>query len=194
VAEQIPPAEPARDLLEQALERADQVLVEGRDRVRNLRGETGRGELAYLIEAAAYRLRVDPDVVIDMFVEGDCRQVHPVVCDDLLAIASEALFNAFKHAQATRIDIGLACGRGGLRLRIADNGIGFDPSILKGAGRPGHYGLLGMYERAHKLKAELIIRNCDEGAEIQLLVPGHIAYVGPRRRWSPFPRSADLES
>ena len=188
VAEQIPPIEPTRQLLDQALDRADEVLVQGRDRVRNLRADEGRGELAFRIEEAAYRLRFDPDIAINMVVEGDCRCVHPVASDEVFAIANEALFNAFKHAQASRIDIALVCERQALRLTIADDGVGIDPEVLEAVRRPGHYGFIGMRERAGKLKAKIVIQNTVDGAEVLLRVPRDIAYAAVKPRWSPFPR------
>jgi len=194
VADQIPPTEPARKLLEQALDRADEVLVEGRDRVKSLRGNDAQGDLAYRIEAAAYQLRLDPEVEISVLATGDCRLVHPVVCDELLAIATEALFNAFKHACAKRIDIGLACERHRVRLSIADDGVGIDRSILEAAGRAGHYGFVGMRERARKLKARLLIHNRAKGAEVLLLVPGRVAYARSDRRFALFNRTGELES
>jgi len=194
VADQIPPTEPARKLLEQALDRADEVLVEGRDRVKSLRGNDAQGDLAYRIVAAAYQLRLDPKVEISVAATGDCRLVHPVVCDELLAIATEALFNAFSHARAKRIEIVLDCEGRRVRLSIADDGVGIDGSILESAGRAGHYGFVGMGERARKLKAKLLIHNRAKGAEVLLLVPGSVAYARPDRPWSLFRRFAELES
>ena len=193
VAEQIPSTELARGLLDRALDRADEVLVEGRDRVKNLRASEGQGELAFLIEAAAYKLRPDPGFEIKMIVEGDCKPAHPVVCDELLAIANEALFNAYKHAQASQISITLSCERRGLRLRISDDGVGIDPVVLAVASRPGHFGFIGMRERAHRLKAKLVISNKEVGADVLVIVPRRIAYANPKRRWSLFPQLTGLE-
>jgi signal transduction histidine kinase len=62
-------------------------------------------------------------------------------------IAHEALSNARKHAQATHLGVDLEAKRGGYLLRIADNGVGFDPAEVA-AINPGHLGLVAMRERA----------------------------------------------
>jgi signal transduction histidine kinase len=74
--------------------------------------------------------------------------------ETLFRMAEEALRNIERHALATRVDIVLATmDDTHVRLRIADDGIGFDPT----ASRPGHFGLLGLREQAHLINAELRI-------------------------------------
>jgi two-component system sensor histidine kinase UhpB len=95
---------------------------------------------------------------------GDCRLRHPGVAlnltldttlegldglDDALStavyrIVQEALNNALRHAQATHIDVRLQRSGSTLELEVADNGIG----QLAHLQAPGHYGVLGMRERA----------------------------------------------
>jgi PAS domain S-box-containing protein len=65
----------------------------------------------------------------------------------LFRIAHEAVTNARKHADATRIDVSLAQERGGVRMRVADDGAGFEPSTLREPPKPGHIGLPTMFER-----------------------------------------------
>jgi signal transduction histidine kinase len=65
-------------------------------------------------------------------------------------------------------------------LRIRDDGAGIAPAILED-GRPGHYGLPGMRERAAEIGAKLDIwSGIGTGTEIDLSIPGSIAY-GKRR-------------
>ena len=74
--------------------------------------------------------------------------------ETLFRMAEEALRNIERHAMATRVDIALATmDDTHVRLRIADDGIGFDPT----ASRPGHFGLLGLREQAQLIDAELRI-------------------------------------
>jgi signal transduction histidine kinase len=64
-------------------------------------------------------------------------------------IAQEALQNVVKHAQATQVDMSLCLEKTHLTLRIADNGSGFAvPSRPNYLAQEGHFGLLGMKERA----------------------------------------------
>ena len=62
----------------------------------------------------------------------------------VVRVLQEALTNVRKHAEARRIQVGLRCGRGEVTLVVEDDGRGFSP----GAAGAGHYGLLGMRERA----------------------------------------------
>jgi signal transduction histidine kinase len=61
-------------------------------------------------------------------------------------------------------------------LRIRDDGEGIAPAILED-GRPGHYGLPGMRERAAEIGATLDIwSSIGAGTEVDLSIPGAIAY------------------
>ena len=74
--------------------------------------------------------------------------------ETLLRMAQEALRNVERHAMATRVDVTLqTTGGSQLELRVADNGVGFDPQTL----RPGHYGIVGLREQAELIGAELRI-------------------------------------
>ena len=64
--------------------------------------------------------------------------------------------------------VGLALGEDGLDLRVADNGRGFDP----GADHAGHFGLLGMRERAERVGARLeVISAQGAGTQVRLSMP-----------------------
>jgi signal transduction histidine kinase len=83
----------------------------------------------------------------------------------LLRIAHEALFNIWKHAQASQVDVRLRAAGGELELTIADNGLGFDPSQAP----PGHFGLAGMRARAQILGAALEIASAaGQGTQISV--------------------------
>jgi signal transduction histidine kinase len=183
VAEQMPPGQPARRLLDEAMDRADQVLIEGRDRVRSLRSQESSGDCIDQIEAAAHRLRIDPAVSIETCEIGGRRHLHPVVCEELLKIAEEALFNAYKHAQARNIAVAMKYGKVDAELTIADDGVGIDAAYVSAEGRTGHYGLTGMRERAHKLEGELSVQRLEPGTLVRVRVPGRIAYAKVRRGW-----------
>jgi two-component system, NarL family, sensor histidine kinase UhpB len=66
----------------------------------------------------------------------------------LFRIAQEAVTNVRKHAGARRVDVMLVEENGGIRMRIADDGAGFDSALVAEAPRPGHIGLPTMFERA----------------------------------------------
>ncbi len=83
-------------------------------------------------------------------------------------IAQESLHNTVKHARATRVQLSLTCGDAILRLRIVDNGQGFDPS----GDFPGHLGLRSMRERAQGIRGTFEIESSPgEGTTVTLTVP-----------------------
>ncbi len=97
------------------------------------------------------------------------------VARHVLAIATEALENAHRHASATRVDVRAAVDGRLLRLTIHDDGIGLPPGItlerLRGS---GHFSLLGMVERAAQAGVGIHIgRGADEGRHGD--TPGHPA-------------------
>jgi signal transduction histidine kinase/ligand-binding sensor domain-containing protein len=185
-AEQMPPGQPARKLMEQALDRADEMLAEGRDRVRNLRAAQASDDMAAALGAAADRLRLDPTIEVKVQVDGPRRPLHPVVFDEVMAVATEALFNAFTHAHAEHVGVEVRYERNQLVVRVQDDGVGIERQVLE-RGREGHFGLTGMRERAAKIRGQLSIRsNPGAGAEVSISVPASLAYSGAGRRWTPF--------
>jgi signal transduction histidine kinase/ligand-binding sensor domain-containing protein len=186
VVEQIPADLPARQALEGALDRADDVIVEGRDRVKSLRADKA-GDLHDILAGLVERLGLEPAIKVRMVVEGTPRRLHPLVCEAIEQIVSEALFNAQRHAQARTVEIDVGYGRGALNVRLRDDGVGLDQAVLDSGGREGHFGLTGMGERARKIQAEFEIRSRPgAGAEIELTVPGGVAYLNLGRRAWPF--------
>jgi signal transduction histidine kinase len=94
------------------------------------------------------------------------------------------LGNAFLHSGASKIEVEITYDRVMVRLRIRDDGRGIDSQILNG-GRPGHYGLSGMRERAHTLGARLDIwSRPGAGTEVDLAIPAEAAYEGGFRSLS----------
>jgi signal transduction histidine kinase len=119
-------------------------------------------------------------------VEGTPRDLHPILRDEVYRIACEALRNAFKHANAKRIEVEIRYDERQLRLRLRDDGRGIDPKNLEEGGRAGHYGLRGMRERAKLMGGKLTVwSELDSGTEVELRIPASRAYEIPpaRRRW-----------
>ena len=188
VTEEIPPDSPARQKMEQALDRADDVLIEGRDRVKDLRISPATGpDLSSAIGTMGSELAKEHSTPFNLSVEGTPRLLDPIVREETLRIAQEALANAFHHARASKIETEIIYDRGELRLRFRDDGGGIDSAFLK-AGRPGHWGLPGMRERARKIRARFEVwSRQDAGTEIELRVPARIAYIRSSRRWGWWP-------
>jgi signal transduction histidine kinase len=187
VNDQLPPGK-AKEALERVLDQADQAIIEGRDAIQNLRSSTTlTNELARAMNALGQELAGTSDgeggsPKFLVSVEGQPRELHPIVRDDIYRVAREALRNAFRHAQATEIEGEITYSDRLLRLRIRDNGKGIDPKLL-GAGRDGHWGLPGMRERAQQIGAQLDLwSEVGKGTEVELRIPGSIAYEASPNR------------
>lgn len=182
--DQIPKEEPARELMEQSLDRADRLLGESRDRVKGLRSaERQLPDLAEVLASEGAQLtRIQP-AAFRVSAEGTARELHPLVREELLLIAREAIGNAFRHAQAGHIEVEILYGEDALRVRVRDDGRGIGEGVLEQGGKPGHFGLIGMRERAKKFGAQLTIwSKVGAGTEIELKIPRRIAYQKPDRR------------
>ena len=103
-------------------------------------------------------------------------------------MTGEAMRNAFRHARARRIEVEIRYDTRELRVRVRDDGIGMDASVLQ-EGRTGHYGLPGMRERAKSIGGQLEVwSEQGAGTELELTVPASVAYgkhVGQRFRLFP---------
>ncbi len=118
-------------------------------------------------------------------VQGASHDLHPIAREEVLLIGREALGNAFLHAGAANIEAEITFGDAALQLRIRDDGQGISAAVLDAGGKPGHFGLIGMRERANKLGAHLEIwSKPGAGTEIDLRVPAKVAYSRMRTRAS----------
>jgi len=190
----------ARQVLEAALEDAAQAVTQAREAVQDLRSSTiVTNDLARAIEALGEELTADQGAangeaaVFSMEVEGTPRALHPILRDDIYRIAAEAVRNAFRHARARRIEVEIIYEAKELRVRVRDNGIGIDASVIE-EGRPGHFGLTGMRERARPIGGQLdvwsaaslskpgALSTAGAGTEVQLIIPASILYQDHRSR------------
>ena len=115
-------------------------------------------------------------MLFHVVVEDPPRDLHPILRDEIYAIAREAVRNAFRHAQARNIEAEIKYGGSLLQLRIRDDGNGIDPRVVA-EGRAGHFGVPGMRERANRIGGKLDVWSATgAGTEIELSIPGSIAY------------------
>ena len=183
VAERIPTSEPARPMIDKALDRADEVLVQGRDRVNNLRLTPQVEALPEALTKAIKDLAHNKGVEFSIVVEGGSRDLNPLVRDEVFWISHEALVNALHHAGAKHIEVEIVYDSAQLRLRIRDDGCGMDPEIIEAGGKPGHWGLRGMRERGAKIDAQLgMWSRPGTGTELEFKIPGPVAYTAPGNR------------
>jgi signal transduction histidine kinase len=183
------PAE-AKQTLDSAIEQAAQAITEGRDAVQGLRSSTVvTNDLALAINTLGEELvggETNPNAAeFHVGVEGTPRDLHPILRDEVYRIVGEALRNAFRHAEARRIEVEIRYDERQFGLRVRDDGKGIDSKLLNDDERPGHYGMRGMRERAKLLGGKMTVwSELDSGTEVELSIPATNAYatVGGRRR------------
>jgi signal transduction histidine kinase len=106
--------------------------------------------------------------------QGVERRLDPDVELALYRIAQEALNNVVRHAQATQAHLNIYFTSQDVTLEVTDNGKGFDvPSSPAEFAPAGHFGLLGLSERAELIGARLEIQSSlDHGSRVTLHLPG----------------------
>src|SRR5215469_3164373 len=178
--------EPARRIFEETLKQSDQVMLEGRELVLDLR-ETGSEptDLPTAFSDFGGRMRKGGSCEFRVVVNGTIRPLHPVVSEELFKIGKEALGNAFRHSGAHSIETELNYERSELRIRIRDDGTGIDSAILRQGHREGHFGLPGMRERAKRVGAHLDVwSRAGAGTEVEVRIAAGVAYVPePNGSW-----------
>ena len=173
----------AEEALERIIDQARAAIIEGRDAVQGLRSSTVvTNDLARAITTFGGGLAADqagpscPEFRVH--IEGKSRDLPPLVRDEVYHVACETLRNAFRHAQARRIEVEIRYDRRQLCVRVKDNGKGMDSNVLERGGRAGHHGLPGMLERAELVQGKLAVRSkIDSGTEVELTVPASVAYA-----------------
>lgn len=204
------PARPeeAKQILGSALDKADKALSESREAIQNIRSFIPLGPhlpQAISLLLAEVAREITPDGTnhpsSSVVVEGSPRRLNSWVESEVQSIARESLRNAFKHSKASQIEIEVTFEEKHLGIRFRDDGVGIDPTILRNGLRSGHWGMVGMKERAARIGATLEIwSKPGAGTELDLTVPGHVAYdehgsrTARRDRWMSRQGSNDRES
>ncbi|MDL1894701.1 HAMP domain-containing protein [Anaerolineae bacterium CFX7] len=91
----------------------------------------------------------------------------------LFRITQEALRNVSKHARASQVDVTLAFAADEVTVTIQDNGRGFDaPESPNSYARAGHFGLMGMQERAQLFGGNVYVKSeRDKGTKVVAYLP-----------------------
>jgi ligand-binding sensor domain-containing protein/two-component sensor histidine kinase len=149
-----------KEALEDIIQDAAACLTETRRSVAGLRSGGGGEEsgLAEAIADAARQITETKDVHLTLNIEKMPPRLPADVEFNLLRIAAEALSNCVKHSGANNIEVALDSSGGKVHLEVRDDGSGF---VRKENGytSEGHYGLVGMKERAAQIGAELDVRS-----------------------------------
>jgi len=179
----LPPETQARKQLEDSLSRAEKTLQEGRDKVNTLRSEINSGkDLASELAQFGREVSTGSQTTFRFSLEGNPRAIHPVVYEEVWMIAREAIANSFQHANATMIECVMQFSPRHFSFVCRDDGHGIPDRVLKAKSKDGHWGLVGMEERARKIGGELHIgRGEIDGTQVRLTLRAGIAYAANNR-------------
>jgi ligand-binding sensor domain-containing protein/signal transduction histidine kinase len=175
--EQVAADSPAKPVLARVLQLMNQVVQEARNALQGLRSAKGN---SVVLEQALLKIREEfpalPHTEFRVIVDGEPRPLHAAIRDEIYLIGREALSNAFRHSQASAVEVELEYAAAFMRLLIRDNGHGIDSQILQ-SGRAGHWGLSVMKERTARIGGTLrVLSRPSAGTELELNVPGRIAF------------------
>lgn len=185
--QQLPPGNSVRESLEQALSQADGVMIEGRGVLSRLRSRGTKPEsLTESYAAIGKELRALSPAQLEVSLGGLSRDLDAVVQEEVLKIGREALFNAYRHARARRIEVEIYFGIFEFRIRFRDDGVGINPAILREGGVAGHYGLPGMRERVSRIGGHMDLwSRPGAGTELEVRIPSAIAYRSTENQGTP---------
>jgi signal transduction histidine kinase/ligand-binding sensor domain-containing protein len=183
-------ARPVRDpldskVLDAAIEQARQMVIEGRGKIIALRGDTleDNEPVQSILAVGEDLASLHPQVAFRLTAHGEPRALLPSARDEIIDIVREAIRNAFVHAQARHVDVHVDHEPRRLRIRVSDDGSGIDDDTVRAAAAAGHWGIVGMRERATRLGARLTLRQRQpQGTEWLLSVPCRAAYRPPQRK------------
>jgi signal transduction histidine kinase/ligand-binding sensor domain-containing protein len=170
--------EPLRQEISKVITQSIAIVVEGRERILMLRRTQAKpAELRQALMAIANEESSDGAPTVSIHVKGIADALTTDAFEQLVDIGREAIRNAYAHALAKHVTVTLCYRRQSLSMSVTDDGKGIDASTLQGSGGKGHFGLIGMSERARQLHAQFRIeKNNPSGTRIMVVVPARTAY------------------
>jgi signal transduction histidine kinase/ligand-binding sensor domain-containing protein len=160
-----------RQVLTEIITDAGICLQETRRSVAGLRAGTGAStDLAAAISDAARQLTEQRDVKLKLNLDERKQELSADVKYNLVCIVQEAITNSIKHSGAHVIEVTLASSATDLQVSVRDDGRGI--SLDARNGRTGHYGMIGMKERASQIGAELDLTSAPgQGTKVSVRFP-----------------------
>jgi signal transduction histidine kinase len=155
----------AREVLQQAMARARSTHHEARRAIQALRASVLEElDLVEALDREVEQFRASSGVPCRFEADADGLEIEPEKAQHILRITQEALSNAARHGRAGRVKVSLEEDGTTIRLRVEDDGAGFDESSPSEG-----FGLAGMRERAARINADLRIQSeIGRGTTIEL--------------------------
>ena len=156
--------ERASAIVEQSITRARSTLAESRAAIDNLRDVPVN--VTDVVREKVETFKLSTGVACDLDISVTENQLSPEVIDHAMNILSESLMNISRHAQANKVKVEFIIQNKTLELEVRDNGKGFDVKQET----KGHYGLVGMHERARLTGGMLAVDSDANGTCVQFVV------------------------
>jgi signal transduction histidine kinase len=155
-------------MLDQATATTRSGLTEARRALHALRAKPLEDlGLALALSTLAESVAARTGLTLDLDIQHHLEQMAPDVEQCIYRVEQEALTNVARHAGARSLRVALTRENGALRLTIADDGHGFDPTAANGT----HYGLKGLRERAEMIGATLEVHSRpQQGTTVRLKI------------------------
>jgi len=186
-------------LLQQSPETANHHLGLARNMVRSSRVDLRRSiwdlrsreleqfDLATALLISGNQIAEGAQIRIETETRGKARPLPETMEENILRIGQEAITNAVKHSGATRLVLELEFNADKVVLTIKDNGNGFAPENCLGPNE-GHFGLLGMSERAKRLGGKISVNSTlGVGTTISVEIPVEDNSAAAPRAAEPLP-------
>jgi signal transduction histidine kinase len=135
-----------------------------------------RQGLAAALQQHVEQFQSEHKIAADLIIERPSDDLASEVETVLYRITQEALSNVRKHAGANHAWVTMdATDDGRVRLRVRDNGVGFDPARAARLAEEGHFGLTGMRERVTFVGGRFDVRSTPgQGTMIEVAIPPQI--------------------
>jgi signal transduction histidine kinase len=165
-----PPLAATKQQMQKILEQSDEYLREARRSVWQLRSPSLEkpGDLSDALQTVSQRALQGTGIPLHFNTQGEAFTISPDIEDNFLRICEEAVINAVRHANPTGVEVALEYTDRELRLRVRDDGRGFDPNSPNGA-KEDHFGLLGIQERTRHLGG-IVSLNSQLGRGTEILI------------------------
>lgn len=172
LSEAVPQAGFMKQTLLRTRREVEEYIRETRQSIWNLRSrKLEQVDLAAALRQAGERATSGTPVQFTLTTTGRAHHVETDVEQQLLRIGEQAVLNSVRHANASEVHLKLQYDDDSVRLRVSDNGCGFDASAVD-AGSREHYGLTGMKERTDQAGGQLRIEtHPGGGTAVEIVIP-----------------------
>jgi signal transduction histidine kinase/ligand-binding sensor domain-containing protein len=173
----LPADSQAKPSVQRGVDLLAQVSKEGRNSLLALRtAASSQSDLEEALSRLRAEFALPANVDFRVVTTGEARALRPLMRDEVYLIAREAVINAFRHSNASAIQVKVDYVSRNLRVSVRDNGRGIDEELLK-SGREGHWGLANMRERAERIGGRLRVSSrANAGTVVRLWIPGKLAF------------------